>query len=86
MPLHHTNTDNMEDLSEDDEAQKIFKHLEAMADYIKRETKADTVQIITTHCDNKKQESMYQSVGTGNFYARVGSCRTWLKEVEKDDR
>lgn len=56
----------------------IDEHLAAMVDYIKRETRADTVQIIITKHNVRDGRSQMYAKGAGNHYARERSCEIWL--------
>lgn len=57
--------------------QPVFDHLLAMSEYIKREIKASSVQIVITR---KHEQGGFASFahGTGNFYERIGAVKTWL--------
>lgn len=77
----------MTDGSDDDdeecdsgESDLTVSHLRAMAEYIKRETKARTVQIHITR-DHEGGGCERYAQGVGNIYERIGAITEWIKTV-----
>lgn len=65
-----------EDSADLDDTQR---HLQAMAEYIKRECKANSVQIIITRQTDNPNETETYGQGVGNIYERIGAVTLWLK-------
>ena len=81
MPLDDEDTDEAEHAPNEEELKThaIEAHLAGMAQYIQRETGADTVQIIITCHDDKTGVTDMLSKGVGNCYARIESCNRWIE-------
>lgn len=69
-----------EEIETPDDSDPVLVCLRAMADYIKRETKADTVQIQITRRHREGGVERYAQ-GVGNIYERIGAAHEWIKSV-----
>lgn len=80
-PIESVPYDFIEDdnSSQDAKDTTINAHLKAMAQYIERNTGADSVQIVITTYDG--DATKWYSGGRGNALARRAACEEWLDNL-----
>lgn len=72
-------SEDSDDKQESADLDDTQRHLQAMAEYIKRESKASSVQIIITRKTDDPNEIETYGQGVGNIYERIGAVTLWLK-------